>query len=345
MVILDILKMMLEEPEKLRKFGYQLIKALFNTLFASVLYMKTVGNYELIDFTNISQWYEFIFNGTVLLCIFFYLLSEVLLFHLLQIIVLMPLEWMANRNKNFPQGETRKFAIRIFKCTKLLEYDMERKRIKPSKHTQAFYEFLEFYIQKETQHEVHKIKNAFANTVVHTFFLFTIFFFFYFESVPSSYLLNTIVVVVMILLPLIYLSLCELIDFFDKESKPLLFAIKGLQFEKMIFDELQRNGVYLMKVPNPKDVRYEYLLRHNNKEYILHFHYNPKVVSEHTLNYSKDVCIKAEKKMIFITNGKLTSNAQEIVEEYKNSLKVIQFEDEKDLISQIENFINGKNIK
>jgi hypothetical protein len=150
------------------------------------------------------------------------------------------------------------------------------------------------------------------------------------------------VIIGCIFLPILYLAVCGVIDFMDRNAGNLIYVIRGIKFENFIYDVLKENGIYPADVTDPKEKRYKKLIYLNQKEYILKFHYGKRPVSEFMIQAMRDIFIKEEKRMIFITNVELTQNAIDIADEHKNSLLVITFKDESDLVLALERCFKDK---
>lgn len=339
----ELLKIVLEEPEKIRKTGLFVIRAILNLIIASSLYENFIGEYNFIDILDIEQWAEFILSGRVLIGVLFYIISEIIFFHLLSAIFIGYLDYKANKSINSPAGRYMHSAVLfLFRITKAFEFDEKEKRLKLSKNTDSLSEFLEFYLAKESKNEIYNLKHQFANNIVHTYFIFAICYFLYFDLEGKNWWLNTIIILFCFLLPMAYISICELLNYFDKHSKEIQYTINGMKFEKIIRETLGKNGIFLSNELNPRESKYHYSFRFGKNEYILQFFYAKISISERELQTQKEVFLKANKKMLFVTNVELTENALEFVKEHKNSLIVISFKDENDLVTQLETSFKRK---
>ena len=340
--MLEIVKILLEEPERFRKFGLFIIKSFLNLIIASELYIWICGTYTLIDITDFSAWSEFVLSGRVLICILLFITSEFLIFSLLPIISTGPLDWIAGKlYSGNPDRSVRKFIMWVFKVTKVVSVDDTTKKLSTGKNTDSFYEFLKEYEEKESKKEIASLKNSLLNEILHSYFVFIVLYFFVLDF-PHYKAINVIVITGCIILPLFYFEVCWLIEYMNRNAKDLLYGLKGLKFEKLIYDILRDIGVYPLDVDNPKEKGYFKYIFHNNKEYILQFQYGKRPVSEFLIEMYRDKFIKAEKGMILITNNELTRNARDLAEEYNKSLLVITFRDEADLIIKLEEYFKEK---
>jgi hypothetical protein len=112
----------------------------------------------------------------------------------------------------------------------------------------------------------------------------------------------------MIILPLLYLVLSEAINFLDKNSLSLHFAVKGLQLEKKLFEALNFNGIYLIPVSR-KELGYSHYFLYEKKEYILQFYYVKGFLTESTITQFRDQFLNGSKKMLIVTNAEITLKA------------------------------------
>ncbi len=339
--MIEIIKILLEQPERLRKFGLFVIKCFLNIIFASKIYIWTFGNYYLINIADFQAWTEFILSGRILICILFYITSEFLLFFLLPIISTAPLDWIAGTiYSGKPDRNEGKLVRWLLKIGKVISIDEKTKKVSAGKNTEQFQEFVALFEDKESKKEIISLKNSLLNEILHTYFVFLVLYVFVIKI--HSPVVNGIVIAGCIILPLFYWEVCLFIEYMNKNSKNLLYGLKGLKFEKLIYDIFRDIGVYPMDVDKPQEKGYLKSIFHNKKEYILEFQYGKRPVSEFTIGYCRDKFLKAEKGMIFITNNELTRNAQDLADEFKKSLLVITFKDEADLIVKLEEYFKAK---
>ncbi|MEK6615783.1 MAG: hypothetical protein AABZ32_06695, partial [Bacteroidota bacterium] len=330
--MIEIIKILIEEPERLRKFGLFIIKAVLNIIFASTIYVWIFGEYSLFNTSDFKAWSEFILSGRILICILLYVASEFLLFSLLSIISTAPLYWLASKiYSDKPDRSERDFVRWILRITNVISFDKKTNKVSAGKNTDGFFEFVSLFEEKESKKEISSLKNSLLNEILHTYFVFVVIYFFVLD-ITHAKAINYIIIAGCIILPGIYLEICWLIEYMNKNAKDMIYGLKGLKFEQLIYDILRDIGVYPIDVDNPKEKGYLKYIFHNNKEYILQFQYGKRPVSEFIIEIYRDKFINAGKGMILIANNELTRNAQVLANEHKKSLLVIIFRDEADLI-------------
>lgn len=344
--MVELFKILIETPEKLRKVGIFLIKQTLNVIFAAKLYTLWIGKFDIINIKDFAAWSEYFLSGRVLICVLMYFVSEIFLFQILSGITdgLMRLfYWLAV--KKFTFGRTRDekdYVLKVLSWFHLVSINEKTKKVEAGKNTNEFYEFVEAFNQKDSKQEITSIKNSLVQDLVHTFFVFVFLYYSFINIKPCNKSINTIIGAGCIILPLLYTGASVLLDFLHKNSKDLLFGIQGLKFEKLIYDTLREIGVYPIDIDEPSKKGYEKVIYHNNKEYILKFAYGKRPLFEFQIEYYRDLFLKEEKGMVLISSRDLTKNAQDLADEFKRSLLVITFKTEDDLVMKLEEFFKEK---
>lgn len=335
--MIEFLKILIEEPAKLTKYILSCIKMVLNCIVASYLYIKFFGAYSIIIPTDFKALSEFFLSGRVLICIVLYFSSEVLLFIFLSTFCLLPLDSIAEKlYLTKPDKWINKLFLWGFKKIKLIKMDPTTKEYKAGENIDIFHDFLVLYNEKESKEEVYSFKNSFVNKTMKLFFIFILIYIFILKPEVKHDLVRNILITASVILPILYIEVCWFIDFLNKNSKNLLEGIKQLRFEKLIHENLHEIGIYPMRVEKPLESGYKHLIHFNNKEYILEYHLSKWPVSEYLIESYRDKFLKAEKRMILITNSGLTKNAIDVINEHKNSLLIIHFKDEIDLQHKLE---------
>lgn len=342
----EVFKILIEAPEKLRKFGIFFIKQMLNTIFAAKLYVLWIGKFDLINIKDFSAWSEYFLSGRVLICILIYFISEIFLFQILSSITdgLMRLfYWLAVKKVTFGRTRDEKdYVMKVLSWFHLVSINDKTKKIEAGKNTNEFYDFVEVFNQKDSKKEISSIKNSLVQDIVHTFFIFVFLYYSFIDIKPCNKAINAIIGAGCIIIPLLYVGASVLLDFLQKNSKDLIFGIQGLKFEKLIYDTLREIGVYPIDVDEPNKKGYEKVIYHSNKEYILKFVYTKRLLSEFYIEHYKDLFLKEEKGIVLISNCELTKNARDLANEFKRSLLVITFKDEDDLVMKLEEFFKEK---
>lgn len=79
-MLLDAIKLLLEEPGKLLKAFLSLSKLVLTLVCTEWIYRKAYGNYHFIDFTSLSEWSAYLLSGRILTGMLFFAVSYAVLF-------------------------------------------------------------------------------------------------------------------------------------------------------------------------------------------------------------------------------------------------------------------------
>jgi hypothetical protein len=63
--MVELFKILIETPEKLRKVGIFLIKQTLNVIFAAKLYTLWIGKFDIINIKDFAAWSEYFLSGRV----------------------------------------------------------------------------------------------------------------------------------------------------------------------------------------------------------------------------------------------------------------------------------------
>jgi hypothetical protein len=333
----DLAKILIDEPEKIKKLGFLLLKFILNLIFASFLYQWTIGEYTLIDFTNPDQWLDYLISGRILICVFLYFTSEILLFEILTIFTVAPLDFFVIRiSRTDFTTDVNGFIRWVLGLFNVVQVDNKTQKVTAGKNTNEFLEFLEEYSKKESQEEITTIKNSLANKVYHTSVVIAIVYFSMVTVEPSNNFIPIILIAGCVILALLYFSASILVITLEKNKEILKYQVARLKFEKILIDTIAANGIPIREQKLSEDTGTEKLIDYRGKTYILRFYFGVRPLNEFTMKLNCDLLIKAEQKMLLITNKPLTEAAKEMANDYRNSLTVIQYENETELQENIE---------
>lgn len=342
--MIETFKILIEEPEKLRKFIVFLIRFIITSIFSSILYTYIFGEYELLNYqtsTFLTDFYTFFISGKVLLVALIYLSCKVAVFDIATEIPASLLRGMVNfttRNKsNFKDSQLIRFVLSSFK---ILSIDEKSKKVSLGKNYELFYDILSVYHKKEAKKDIHGIKHSLMNETLHSYFAFTILFFFFIDFHQSS-LLTTLVLLGLLLSSISYFGISIIIEFFDINAAELLFGLNLFKQEKFVASFLNEHFISIIENEERKN-QLSKKINFKNAEYSLEFYPGKTKISspmvQRIINRTANNNLAGT---IIITDKPLTDTGKQLLKKNKN-IKVIYATTEKKLRSKLEEYFFEK---
>jgi hypothetical protein len=339
-MLIDFIKILIEQPEKIKKLGFLLAKFVLNLIFASKLYLWIIGSYQILNIREFTAWIEFIMTGRILICILLYVVSNFILFDLLQTISTVLLDWLSNKLFPFNQFDrnSKDFFLKVLVFFDLISLDEKTKRIKAGKRIEELYEFALIINQKEAKSEFASLKNTLIKEAWQTYLVFVLIYFFYLNASTNNNFLLWLILGGLVFISFLYFVVSWFLEFLSANAKGILWEVQALRFSQFILDALKDIGIYVLNTNNRKELGYEKYIYHQNKETIIEFLFSKRPLTEFFIKNFKSTIMKVDKKMILITNKELTRSAIELSNEIKNSLFIIVFKDEDDLVTKLNEY-------
>lgn len=333
----EIAKTLLEEPDKIWKFGIQLFKGILNLIFSAKIYVWAFGPFVLLDLTSYNSWVEFTLTGRVLICIMLFIVSDLFLFSFIPVIVFAILDWLSKREiKKFKIN--KKEGLRLMKLLGYFELfivDEKAKKLRFSKHTEKLFLFVEAMKAKESKEELDSIKQAFLTKILNSYFAFAFLYFIFLSNDFKSNVFYSIIIAGCVLLPILYIIIRVAIDLLVKFAPKISFVLKGVLLEKKCDDILENIGITPIGVQEPQTEKYDRFFIHDSAQHILIFKYLLRPIEEHRISHLGHRFLEQGKKVVLISNVKLTEGALRVADKYKDLLTVISFGNEEDLKNQL----------
>ncbi|RZJ36563.1 MAG: hypothetical protein EOO51_00140 [Flavobacterium sp.] len=248
--MIEYIKALIEEPEKLKKSFVFSIKFILSAIFASSLYEYMFGDYIIIDFKGATVWNEmchFFISGKILAVAFLYLTSKLILFDLVAEMVGSLLRGFINLiAKNKSRVKDTWFIRFVLEKFNVMRFDKKTRRGSLGKNYEEFHEIISAYQLKNAKKEVHTFKRSLMNETLHTYFVFTILYFTQLHSVHVHYL--TILVILGLLgTCYFYFAIIIIINFFDINGAEILFGLDKYKLENLVTLFLRANSIEIIE--------------------------------------------------------------------------------------------------
>lgn len=336
--MIETFKILIEEPEKLRKYLVFMIRFILSSIFASILYSNIFGEYELLSYKNDLFWsdlYHFFITGRIMIVILFYLTCKIILFDILAEIPASLLRGIVNRVTRNKSHFKDSLPIRlILSYIGILSIESKTKKVSLGKNYEQFYDLLSIYQDKEGKEEIHNIKNSLMNETLHSYFVFTILFFCN-MNLTQFHLLTTMVVIGLILSSLSYFSLSLIIEFFEINGAELLFGLNLFKQEKFVTSFLIEHHIKIIDNEGNTN-QLSKKIDFKNAEYSLEFYPGKSKIVSHMIKKIINKTTNSNLAGTFIITDKpLSRTAKKLLKTNKN-IKVIYATTEKKLLFKLE---------
>ncbi|MBI2285158.1 MAG: hypothetical protein HYU71_15710 [Bacteroidetes bacterium] len=333
--MLEIVKTLMEMPEKLGALLIKVAKMVFTIILAANIYELCVGKYRYFNWTDTAAWLEFVMSGRILLCIAFYGIAWAILFQVLPIISFLPLKYLAHK---YPPSltidkSTSSGILKLLDSFKLLKVDFKGRRVTAAMYTEELRNFVEEYSKKETRSEIISIKNALITDVWHFYFLFVVSYFIYLRPMVHTGWITFLILFGCIILPYFYICISAILDKLHESSQEILWQLNNILSEKRIMEALKELGLFTYDYPLGENARTIYAVTIKGKEHLLYNHFSKSDLSEHEIRHCCQLIEKENKPLIFITSASLKEADQKLLTENEGQLQVISFSNNDQLSS------------
>ena len=339
----ELLKTLVEEPAKLRKLVFFILKFILSAIVSSKLYSWIFGEFKLIKLTIPEFWdelYHFVFTGNILVVFFLYLVSRFLLFDIFSSIP----SWFLNYiSKNI---FTKKADLKdndlirvLLKSLDVIKFDKETKKVGVGEYFDTFYNILNLYQHKENKDEVYSFKNSLMNETLHIYFVF---FLIYscFLNIEKSGLFTTILITGLVINILIYFIIYFLIQFFNNNGKDILFGLNLLSTEKVLIEFLKDHKVLFSENEKQIGNKLSKFIVLNGKEAVIDIYTGKRPITKYALErYIQQAINNNVKKLILISDKRLTTEAKELMKKNELDFDFIYFKNHLSLNNKLYNLI------
>lgn len=339
----EIVKTLAEEPAKLRKLIFFILKFILSAIVSSKLYTWIFGEFELINLTIPEFWnelYNFILSGNVVIVFFIYLVSRFLLFDVFASIPNLILNSISKGLFSNKTDLSDNDLIRILlKSLDVITFDKQTKKIGIGESFDNFYEVLNLYQHKENKDEVYSFKNSLMNETLHIYFVF---FLIYscFLNIEKSGLFTTILIIGLVINVLIYFIIYFLIQFFNNNGKDILFGLNLLCTEKVLIEFLKDHKVLFSENEKQKGNKLSKFIVLNGEEALIDIYTGKIPITKYALErYIQQAINNNVKKLILISDKRLTTEAKELMKKNELDFDFIYFKNHLSLNNKLYNLI------
>lgn len=341
--MIETVKVLIEEPEKLKKLIVLLIRFVLISVFTSLLYIHIFDKYELLNIKSGTFWnelYTFFISGNALIVALLYLTLKVVLFDIiaeLGAFILRYLVVLTTRKKShFKNTGLTRFILEFYG---IIEFD-EKNKVSLGHNYEQFYELLSIYQDKEAKKEIHGLKYSLMNETLHSYFVFTILFF-CFMDMSHFHLLTTIVIAGLLVTCFSYFSLSVIIEFFEINGAELLFGLNLYQQEKYVSSFLKEHHILTIENEESNDQLYKKISFNNGEYYLILYPGKTKVMSYAVQRIINRTANNNLTGSILITDKQLSKKSQKLLKANQN-IAVIYAKTEKKLRLKLENYFFEK---
>lgn len=336
--MIEIIKALLEEPEKLKKYGLYLARVILNLIFASKLFIWIIGNYHFIDIESLGAWGEFVLSGRILVCCFLYLISDVILFQALLSIPDLGLDLLFKSAYYDNSKRTdRKFIEWVLQKTQVITIDKESKKVFPGKNIGTLYGLLKVFRNEESLDLILKFKRSVINEILHTYCVFLIIYFWVIDFPHYDFVSRAILIGLVFILFFCF-GLLWLMDFMYKNSEKLFFDVQLIINEHEVSSCLLSHGFFSSIERKRKYEKYDH---YDNEKSIYVIKYGNRPISSSLIQEFERKYITQKTRVILISNSGITKNASIYLDKLKAELLIINLDDESRICLEIADFMDN----
>lgn len=337
----EIVKILADEPEKIEKAVLKAIKIILSILIAAALYKWAISPFHLIPLTDYSGLIDFILNGRVLICLFFYFSSEYLIIPILNSIAYLIIFLITKIKTKID----RKGFRQLLHVLDIVKYSKESDSPLPGRNIDIFYNFSSSFKENGIQDDVNALKNSVIENAWYTYFSFTVLFFLLLN--PENYKTKFIVIIVAILLAILltYWMLHHFFEYMLKNHDQLIVGLSFIKINNLINVTLANYGIHPRRGTDGLGKFKTFEL--NDKEYVLVV---PKFYGWKISDIDiQQFLIKRQKPgrifIVIVTSDDFTDNSSILLLNNHKNLILINYTDENNLEYQLKTTIENHKYK
>ncbi len=334
--MIELLKTLVDEPEKINKILIKLLKASLAGILSIYLYDNILNASSIEQLSDPTQWLALYRDGNVILGVFIYLISYIILFNFLPILTngIFPLCKRIARKliKSSDNGMWKAIGVYL-RFFKVIHRPIENKRGKAGKNFDKFYEIFKEVLRKDIISEMSSFNHSLVNNIFNIFSAFLFLYYFILPIKVDSTYLSICISIFAFFGIIIYVSIGLFVDYISKHTKDMKYLLKWLKTEELIFQTFNELGVQIQESQNHLVVGYEDFFFLNDKEYILVFAYSNPPLAVALIENCKGIIEKyTDKELLLLSNKELSSDAEEYFKKSENGrLHFIHFKKMSDL--------------
>lgn len=342
----ELLKVIIDEPTKLKKYFLFIFRFILNAIATSKIYSHYFGVYSLLSFnknTLTQDLYNFVIDGRIIMIIFIFLSINFVFYNVLILIPDLILNTIINRsNRNYKSIKEDDFIGYILNLTGIIKRDKKGSKVSIGKNFYEFYDLLTIYQHNETKEEVHHFKKSILSEFVYTYFHFLIIALFFITiELPTAF------VVIMILgfftFCFVYINLNKLIYIINTDGEQLLFHLHKLKVEQIVYDFLREIKITLSETRSPVRNNFSKIIQFNDKDYIFNFYSENRPLPSFIIQKYLEITIENKMQgVIILTDNTITPKAKLLIKENTEVIRIIKFKSEEVLLKKLENYFFDK---
>ena len=334
-MIIDIIKLLVEAPEKITRGVIACLRYLFAILFSITLYGWLYDKVGTDEITQWDFWQDWLSTGKVLIWIFLYVCSYRLLYSIITIVTVRPIQWLARRQwKTLKVDKELLTAIlQTLSKFRLLKYEPQIERLSATRYTIEMIEFLEDIEEREPEEE-EPIFSSYLH-IWHLLVLFAAFYFGYGIRGAGHAILSFVIIVLITIFPIGYLIGMRVYHVLTDRKDELLFLIRGLEFDRKLETALRRQGCPLKEHTSEDGKLYWRTLFYQGMEYYYWLCWIRGKLTDKVISDIISGKVHGDRRLIVVTNGELGTGVKQMLELQEGRVAVLVIPSEEDVSAVI----------
>lgn len=343
-MLLDVFKILVDEPSRVKKAGLLCCKFLSNAILTNFFYIKLYGTYQIINITNHSEWLDGILSGELLVGILLFGFSNFLLFTFMSSFTSIPLDFIANfiyKRVQLYYFNKPKVIFTFLNWFEWIKYDSTTLKMEAGRETGYFFDLISALTNEETKNELSTMKRSFVNGLWHTYLVVFVLLYSFADLHPQPGLLRFFIICG-ILLIIFYVAVNAILRLIHDYGSKLQFDLH----EKLLLRAMQnaiQSTLSARICDNTSNLNgFDKVVCCEEVEYGISFQYKKNHITSVDIESLKELHNNSNKKILVVTNRALTNKAEQLLGEFEKLIFIIQFTNEKDLTDKVCEFFNSK---
>ncbi len=334
----EILKLFLEEPRKVTLLGIKLFKGLLSLIISSKIFIYFFGRYDFQDVGDFSEWFDLLINGRVLLALLIFYAVNFILFNFIVALLQLPINSIRKKiinsgiSVNSQQGLLKGFLVGL-NYGSILKINFETNEVQAGDNIDA----LEVFLNEPTDSNI--FNNSLVDELYSLSFIFIISYLLFFpiELFVGWFLVFCVILFFSIFI--IYLSISLTGIYISRNKLKLTEAVKILKIRKKVFEFFSEKKIQLISIEGENLIEPGRLFNFKGKDFVLRLFYDLEPIKKEAMTFFIDDAIKREKKLLAIVNGSLDEEVKELIDQHKNTVNIIDYNEGVELEEGIRKFL------
>lgn len=335
--MLDNIKILIEEPQKVRRLLLIILEVVLVLIFATKIYVCFWGSYSLIDFFSIVQWIEFIQSGRILICVFCYLLSYIILFPFLSGVIIgfvILLTNILDLKIHFFSKKDLKKVLFFLSFFELISF--KDNVLKKGKHTNEFLTFMMEFQKQETKDEIAILKDSFLSDIIQMYFVSAIVYYSSINIQTISTSVNYIIIGLGVILVVFYIGINLFIEIVFRFTDNIILNLQAVNYieiaEKTLLNDC---GVLALENSDYFSRGYYRSIYFKEEEFIWEIHYEQWEIDSVRVNYYNQLIENTGKKILLVSNKEITETGKK---ELSTNIILVIFSSEEELKTKLKKY-------